>query len=215
MSRPSRARGAPAKELKRRAILDCAAALFMESRRLASMADIASHAGVSKALLYVYFKTKEDLYLTLLNERLEEWRSAMAQRLRARRGRMTIAALTEAIVAPGESDPMALPLSVSVLAEAERSASSAVVAEHKRSVVEGTAALAQLLCARFPDLSPAAAASIVIRAFALLVGLSAVHDQGPNVAWIGRAVGHRAFASDLAQERREAVAALLRGCLSR
>jgi len=46
-----------------------------------SMSEIARQAGVSKAALYLYFQTKEALFLALTRSALERWSTAVAQAL--------------------------------------------------------------------------------------------------------------------------------------
>lgn len=54
---------------KRRQILDGAVAVFKrQGFDAASMADVASEAGVSKATLYVYFPSKEELFAAVIGE---------------------------------------------------------------------------------------------------------------------------------------------------
>src|SRR6185295_17549431 len=53
-----------------RELLDAALALFVEKGFAAARAeDIAARAGVSKATLYLYFRSKEDLHKELIAER--------------------------------------------------------------------------------------------------------------------------------------------------
>lgn len=69
-----RARTSEDKELRRRAFLDAARALFAE-RGLSgfAMADVAERAGVSRATLYLYWPTREELLLSVLEELLWQW----------------------------------------------------------------------------------------------------------------------------------------------
>ena len=69
-----RARKSEDKELRRRAILDAARALFAE-RGLSgfAMADVAARAGIVKGTLYLYWPTREELLLSVLEELLWQW----------------------------------------------------------------------------------------------------------------------------------------------
>ena len=53
------------KEARRQAILDAAARLFAEQRGPANVADVAEAAGLAKGTVYLYFQTKEEIYLAL------------------------------------------------------------------------------------------------------------------------------------------------------
>jgi transcriptional regulator, TetR family len=60
-------------EEKRRGILDHAAAVFAEQgMEKASMSQIATHSGVSKALLYHYYPSKDALIYAIIVTHLEE-----------------------------------------------------------------------------------------------------------------------------------------------
>ncbi len=58
-------------ETRRAAIIDVAARIFLQSGyERASMDDIAARAGGSKATLYGYFPTKEELFMTVIRQKM-------------------------------------------------------------------------------------------------------------------------------------------------
>jgi AcrR family transcriptional regulator len=62
------------KEERRQAILDATLQLFQEtSYEAVNMVDVANKAGVAKGTIYLYFKTKEELFLALLAQEFEDW----------------------------------------------------------------------------------------------------------------------------------------------
>ena len=69
-----RARSAEQKALRRQAVLQAAEAYFQEVGYEAfSMAQLAKKAGLVKGTLYLYFKTREELFLTLYEQSLSRW----------------------------------------------------------------------------------------------------------------------------------------------
>ncbi|MEZ5657421.1 MAG: TetR/AcrR family transcriptional regulator [Burkholderiaceae bacterium] len=71
-------------EQKQRAILDGAAAVFVrQGMDKASMAQIAGQAGVSKALLYHYFPSKDSLVFAIIHAHIVELEAALAQAINA------------------------------------------------------------------------------------------------------------------------------------
>ena len=78
-----RAIGDDMKERRRREILDAALRL-LERRSYASitMSAVATAAGVAKGTTYLYFPTREALFLALLDEHYESWFDALDTRLR-------------------------------------------------------------------------------------------------------------------------------------
>ncbi len=62
------------KEAKRDAILIAARALFVETGfGDINIAEIARRAGLAKGTVYLYFKTKEEIFLNLASEELNDW----------------------------------------------------------------------------------------------------------------------------------------------
>ena len=62
------------KETRRRMILDSALHLFEDSDgHLSTVAAIADRSGIAKGTLYLYFKTREEIYLALLEDFLNSW----------------------------------------------------------------------------------------------------------------------------------------------
>lgn len=67
---------------RRQAILNGARQLFMEADFFdVSMATIAKRSGLAKGTVYLYFKTKEEIFLNLSTEELESWLGAFEKRL--------------------------------------------------------------------------------------------------------------------------------------
>lgn len=73
-SRPTRARNAEEKQRRRSQILAAAERLWQTSSYSdLSMNQVAREANLAKGTLYLYFATKEELFLALLNEHLHDW----------------------------------------------------------------------------------------------------------------------------------------------
>lgn len=73
-TRQRRATTDAAKEARRRQILEAASELFAEHRFAdVTMAAVARRAGVAKGTTYLYVRTKEELFLGLYRQRLDEW----------------------------------------------------------------------------------------------------------------------------------------------
>jgi len=71
-SRPRRPRGTPQRS-KREAILDAATQVFAERGFFgAQVADVARRAGVAAGTVYLYFKGKDDLLISLFNRTMRE-----------------------------------------------------------------------------------------------------------------------------------------------
>ncbi|AWB65010.1 TetR/AcrR family transcriptional regulator [Saccharobesus litoralis] len=69
-----RARSAKDKEQKRELILTTAAQLFdLDPDLLPTAAAIANHSGIAKGTVYLYFKSKEEIFLALLEQHYKNW----------------------------------------------------------------------------------------------------------------------------------------------
>ena len=72
-----RARSAEQKAARRQRVLDDAESYFLEVGYEAfSLTQLAKRADVVKGTLYLYFQTKEELFLTLYEQSLERWSEA-------------------------------------------------------------------------------------------------------------------------------------------
>ncbi len=69
------------KEARRQAILDAAERLFDERHDLANVAAVAEAAGLAKGTVYLYFQTKEEIYLALHARHVEHFFSTLIARL--------------------------------------------------------------------------------------------------------------------------------------
>ncbi|MDD5392598.1 MAG: TetR family transcriptional regulator [Thiothrix sp.] len=71
------------KELRREAILDAAEQLWLsQPERMANVADIASAAGLAKGTVYLYFRSKEELFLAIHERHVTEFFNRVAERAR-------------------------------------------------------------------------------------------------------------------------------------
>jgi len=77
-----RARSLEEKSFRRQQILDAASALFAEvGYEGFSVALLASKAGIVKGTLYLYFKTREEVFLALYDQSLNRWSEKFIERL--------------------------------------------------------------------------------------------------------------------------------------
>jgi len=78
----TRAHADAEKEARRQDILDAADRLFAERREMSNMADVAVAAGLAKGTMYLYFQSKEELYLALHLRHVEHFFSMLIGRLK-------------------------------------------------------------------------------------------------------------------------------------
>lgn len=66
------------REQRRRVLLDAAHQLYRERNALPPVADIASAAGLAKGTVYLYFRTKEEIFVALLEDSFAHMFAALA-----------------------------------------------------------------------------------------------------------------------------------------
>jgi AcrR family transcriptional regulator len=77
----TRAVDAAEKLARRETLLDAADRLFTKTQTLANVAEVAKEAGLAKGTVYLYFETKEAIYLALHMRKVEEFFTALIARL--------------------------------------------------------------------------------------------------------------------------------------
>lgn len=158
----------------RRAALLAAAARRFDAAGFdgTTMADVAAEAGVSKGATYLYFPSKESLFLKLLLLEAGEWIAAVEERLQASRGR-SARTVARTLAAELASRPRLLRLLVLLGGVLEHGADTESIVAFRRALLGRLAALGTLLELRLADLRPGEGVRLLLRVRALAVGLAA------------------------------------------
>lgn len=204
-----RARGPEQKEARRRRILAGAEALFRDrSFAETTMAEVATRAGLSKGAVYLYFATKEQLFLALLVDELAGWFDVVDAGL-AKGGRSeAVARLFAASLAERFMMTKLLALLDGVL---ERNIDEETALEWKRffgARIERTGALLE---ARLPVLRPGGGAKVLLQINALVIGLRQMSDPAPVMTRLADQPELAIFQIDFERELTSALTALMRG----
>lgn len=205
------------KLVRRQAILDTAWQLFLETSYPAiTMADVAEQAGLAKGTLYLYFATKEELFLALLETHFTAWFADLEGRLAligAHGDAQQIGAAVAASLGarPGFSRLLALLHSV-----LEQNIAVEHVAAFKTMLLEGINRLGTALESCLPSLGPGGGGVALLRIYALIIGLQQLADPAPAAA---RAMEQHpelaAFRISFESELAAGAEALLEGMLER
>ena len=170
-----RARSAEQKALRRHAVLEAAETYFREVGYEAfSMTQLAKKTGVAKGTLYLYFKTREELFLTLYNQSLERWSHVFLDRLNdAMSDRDYVLALYQTAVA----DRSFIPLLTRLEHVIEHNVAIPRLIESKQIFIQQVEIIAKLTSTAL-RLSTAQAREIVKTMGVLLIGATQT-DQSP------------------------------------
>ena len=174
----ARARTAAAKQARREQILTAAVELLACGRyETLTMSAVASAAGVAKGTPYLYWATKEELFLAALQEEYGSFLRDLAVAVRACSPEVPLVAERIAAEVVGHSRLAAL---IGLLhAVLEQNASVAAVIGFKRSLLVGGLEVAAALCERFPWLGIESATRLLLRLHGAMVAYRQMSDPSP------------------------------------
>ena len=172
-----RARTQEQKYFRRMQILDAAEKHFHEVGYEAySMASLAKLAGVVKGTLYLYFKTREEVFLTLHTRSLVRWSHSFIDQLSAD---MTDHAYASAFYKTAMADGSFVPLLIRLEHVIEHNVAIESLIESKRVFIERVDHISEQT-ASVLNLTKAQASELVRTLGVLLVGATGT-DQGPSL----------------------------------
>jgi AcrR family transcriptional regulator len=178
----TRARKDDDKQERRQAILDAGLALWNEmSWNDFTMTAVAQRAGIVKGTVYLYFETKEQLFLALMEEQMRAYFDEVDALLggRGRWSRMRVAtAVAEPLLARPAFTRL-LPLLGSIL---EYNVSYDRAAAFKRFTLERFTRTGALLCERLALRRVAGGVRLMMQLTALATGLAQMADPAPILA---------------------------------
>ena len=206
-----RARTDDAKELRREALLACACRMLQqEGSSTFTMAALAEKANLAKGTAYLYFPTREALFLAILTEDLRAFFADIARGLQKLSGRDLPLLAANLIADALLSRHTLLPLLQLLHTQLERNVPFEVLAEFKAFLLEQLQAVGAPLEATF-GLKSGAGITIFLRAHALAVGISQMADRSATLRDVYRKhPALRALAVDFKSEFSSALADQIR-----
>ena len=170
-----RARSSEQKALRRHAVLETAEVYFKEVGYEAfSMAQLAKKAGVAKGTLYLYFNTREELFLTLYEQSLVRWSQIFIGSLS---DTMTSKTYAQSLYKTTQADGVFLPLLIRLEHVIEHNVAILRLIESKRVFINQVEAVAAATSTAL-RLSTAQATEVVKTMGVLLIGATQT-DQSP------------------------------------
>ena len=170
-----RARSAEQKALRRQAVLEAAETYFQEVGYEAfSMAQLGKRSGVAKGTLYLYFDTREALFLTLYEQSLMRWSRGFIDALS---DDITSEAYAKLLYRTALADGVFLPLLIRLEHVIEHNVAILRLIESKRVFINQVEAVAAATSTAL-RLSTAQATEVVKTMGVLLIGATQT-DQSP------------------------------------
>jgi AcrR family transcriptional regulator len=172
-----RARTEEQKYFRRQQILDAAEGHFREVGYEAfSMANLARLAGVVKGTLYLYFKTREEVFLTLYNQSLVRWSQVFLDNLSLD---MTDHDYVRTLYETATADGSFIPLLTRLEHVIEHNVSIESLIESKRNFIERVGHITEAT-APILKLNQSQSSEVVRTMGVLLIGATRA-DQGPSL----------------------------------
>ena len=202
--RNTRARSDDDKGLRRSHILSVALELWRETDYASvTMSGVAARADLAKGTLYLYFQTKEELFLALLGDLLGHWFESVQAQLE----RATATNLAELLTRSLESSEDMVRLLSILSTVLESNASQAAVLEFKTRLALQSALVGEAL-ERILGLEPGGGTRLLLLFNALTIGL---YQMSRPVAGVSDAPHLKNLSVNFALELRSALEALIRG----
>lgn len=178
-----RARSDDDKQERRNAILTTAWRMYTRDPSFAAftMAALAKQAGLAKGTLYLYFRTKEELFLTLLENGFDAWFDVLDTRLDAGGSEWTPEDAAEVIVRSIRGrETLARLLSI-LPTIVEHNVDYDAALRFKRQVLRRADTTGQRLEARLPFLRPGQGARLLVHLHALVIGVWQLAQPSPVI----------------------------------
>ena len=172
-----RARSAEQKAQRRQTVLQVAERYFLEVGYEAfSMGQLAKRAGLVKGTLYLYFETREELFLTLYEQSLVRWSRAFIGQLS---GQLPSKNYAQVLYDTAMADGTFVPLLVRLEHVIEHNVSIPRLVASKRVFIDQVAVLAK--ASSLALTVPLAQASEVVKTMGVLLIGATRADQGPSL----------------------------------
>jgi len=157
------------KQKKKEKILKTAWNLFKKAEgKLPTVAVIAQKSGLSKGTVYLYFKTKEEIFLQLYLNKLQEWHESVADKIDKCSGKISEFEFAEIITDYVIKNPLLLRLASLVRGVLEEKTKDEVIVETRAQIAHLLECCGQLTCQNFPGVTLDQAVQIHMRIYALI-----------------------------------------------
>jgi AcrR family transcriptional regulator len=209
-----RARKAEDKQERRQDILDAAKEQFERGGYgPLTMAQVADGAGIAKGTLYLYFQTKEELLLALLEQELGAWFIELNGQLEHGGGIWSAERVARLICDTILAEPPLAALLSLLQVILEQNIDEDTARHFKAWLGQHMAQTAQLLESRLPSLRQGRGLRALLHINALLVGLYQMSEPAPNVRRVLEDPRFAALRVDFHKEFIAATTALISGAM--
>ena len=202
-----RARHDDEKHARRLSILNAAQTLFdIEAGQLPTVSQISKQANIAKGTLYLYFRSKEEVFLGLLEKIYMEWFATLELALSLPDSNRNN--IIEHICSFVELRPEFLQLTAISRSMIEPNTCDEVLTAHKTRLHKALLKSAYALAGVIPELSEREAANLMVRSYAMLQGLWLMCYPATNSVQILEKHNLFTLRPDFGEQARKALSAL-------
>jgi AcrR family transcriptional regulator len=178
-----RARSPEDKDLRRAHLIEAATRLFADADfDGVTIARVAQLAGVAKGTAYIYFATKETLFLELVKAELAQWLAALTLKLKRLRSAQPAVAVPAAIARSLTERPVLRRLLVLLHMVIEPKIDEASAREFKLYMRDLLTQSSLALADKLPGLTPEDAATLMLQTHALVISVTQLSEPPPVIA---------------------------------
>lgn len=175
-----RARDAEQKQQRKQTLLDAGWQIYLENDgQLPSVAQISTRAGLAKGTFYIYFKTKEELFVELVATAMDELFSKLNAYLE--QPEVTPRGCIDVFIGAIDRRAPIIQLGPMLTGVLEKNTDPAVTLGFKRKLVDNLTHCSQKLEQRFPGLPPHTAARTLMRSYAIVLGIAQILPSSTDV----------------------------------
>lgn len=210
---PQRARKPHQKAARRQAMLDAARDL-MASRSFDEIAvrDIPDRLGLAKGTVYRYFASKEEVFLSVLEQDVDDFTGALVEALEPLAGSDGVTDVVDAITATTVARPRFCELLSLLPTVLETNVSEHAAREFKTTVAASVARIGPVLGAALPQLDPDVIPDLIVTFQALVIGLWRTAHPSAAVAAVVADPSLAFLHIDFGDHLGRVMVAIIRGC---
>jgi AcrR family transcriptional regulator len=170
---------------RRQTLLDIAWALFKESDfDQINVLDITNQAGLAKGTFYLYFKSKEELYLAVTRKQFLIWIDHLQKELSALESPVEATRAAKMICQSLQEQPGLVRLLGILHVILERNLDAATAREFKYFLLEKIQSIGLQLEASLPVLYPGQGAQLAMSVYTIILGLEQMSNPTPIIKQI-------------------------------
>lgn len=200
------------KQQRRQAILNVAWNMFQDMPHQAiTINEVAERCGLAKGTVYLYFKTKEELFLAIQEQQFQEWLDAIDTELQTVETGTTIEQVATIISETLMQRPAMMRLLAILHSTIEHNIDYDVALHFKRMLHERLTQTGTLLERCLPFIPANDGPRILLHIYALIIGVQHLADPAPVIQRILAEPGMEQLAVNFADEFPKTLRTLLYG----